>query len=202
MCYPSLIDTFWSLSYRADPRSRQIADRHYNRQKIGAPQFVPPGRCMVLRHDDDALWVTSFPIADYVQHAWAGAWMNSLFRNETSFPDSTSPPALSSDIIREAVAITISYTLETPSWNQEIPTLGMVSFVDPGKIRHKRDPGRCYTKAGFSHVGYTRKGLYAFQLLPSQFPDPLPVPPTSCPWLPPDPTTRIYPPIYPTETAA
>ena len=38
----------WSLSNRADPFARDIADRHYNRQKIGSPQFVPPGRCVVL----------------------------------------------------------------------------------------------------------------------------------------------------------
>lgn len=74
--------TFWQPSNRADPRAAAIADRHYNRQKIGAPQFVPPGRCMVLRHDDDALWVTSWPFAEYVQHAWPGAWMNSCFRKE------------------------------------------------------------------------------------------------------------------------
>jgi len=38
----------WRMSWRADPVGRDIADRHYNRQKIGAAQFVPPGRCVVL----------------------------------------------------------------------------------------------------------------------------------------------------------
>ena len=42
----------WSLSWRADPRAAAIADRHYNRQKPGADQFVPPGRCVVLRIDE------------------------------------------------------------------------------------------------------------------------------------------------------
>jgi len=27
----------WQLSHRADPKARDIADRHYNRQKIGTP---------------------------------------------------------------------------------------------------------------------------------------------------------------------
>ena len=38
----------WRLSHRADPEARVLADRHYNRQKPGTPQFVPPGRCLVL----------------------------------------------------------------------------------------------------------------------------------------------------------
>jgi len=41
--------------------ARPLADRHYNRQKIGAPQFVPPGRCVVLLTEQaTALWVTSW----------------------------------------------------------------------------------------------------------------------------------------------
>ena len=45
-------ESLWRLSYRADPRTRVLADRHYNRQKIGAAQFVPPGACLVLRTID------------------------------------------------------------------------------------------------------------------------------------------------------
>lgn len=57
----------WHISDRADPRARVIADRHYNRQKIGTPQFVPPGRCLVLLTEKaDALWITSFPFAESV----------------------------------------------------------------------------------------------------------------------------------------
>lgn len=54
----------WRLSWRADPAARAIADRHYNRQKPGAAQFVPPGRCLVLKaFDGSAVWVTSWPFA-------------------------------------------------------------------------------------------------------------------------------------------
>lgn len=42
--------------------------------------------------------------------------------------------------------------------------------------RRKRDPGRCYLKAGFRHVGFTAGGLHAFQMLPSEMPEPLLVP--------------------------
>jgi hypothetical protein len=140
----------WERSWRADPAARVLADRHYNRQKPGSPQFVPPGRCLVLLSSDQrAVWVTSWPIAAYVQHAWAGAWVNSLFRNEGE--------QLSSDLIRQAVTATVA---EWP----EVPELGMVSFVDAGKVRPKRDPGRCYRRAGWQHAGFTKGGLWAFQL--------------------------------------
>jgi len=55
----------------------------------------------------------------------------------------------------------------------EPPELGMVTFVDPKKTRHKRDPGRCFIKAGFKRVGMTEGGLIALQLLPADMPEPL-----------------------------
>lgn len=149
----------WRLSWRADPVGREIADRHYNRQKVGSPQFVPPGGCVVLVAEG-ALWVTSTPIAEYVKHEWAGAWVNSTFRNER--PDLHR----SSDLILEAVAAS-RFLLGLP------PDLGLVTFVDETKTRRKRDPGRCYRRAGFKHVGFTKEDhLWAFQLLPDAMPPP------------------------------
>lgn len=146
----------WTRSWRADPRAVPLADRHYTRQKVGSPQFVPPGRCVVLLTPDaDALWVTSWPYAEYVKHAWAGAWVCSLFRNES--------PHLSSSLITEAIAATRAI------WGDP-PPLGMITFVDAGKVRPKRDPGRCYLRAGFRRVGMTKGGLVALQLLPDQMP--------------------------------
>jgi len=99
---------------------------------------VPPGRCVVLLTEQaDALWVTSWPFAAYVKHAWAGAWICSLFRNESDH--------LSSDLIREAVAETMTV------W-PEVPELGMVTFVNSDKTRPKRDPGRCYLRAGWHYA--------------------------------------------------
>jgi hypothetical protein len=149
---------YWMLSYRADPRALPLADRHYNRQKPGSSQFVPPGRCIVLlTRNEDALWVSSWPFTEFCHHEWAGAWMCTCFRNES--------PILSSLLIREAVAITRML------WG-EPPALGMVSFVNPKKIRKKRDPGRCFKKAGFSQVGMTKKGLIAFKMEPWDMPEP------------------------------
>ena len=144
----------WALSHRADPISAAIADRHYSRQTPGSPQFVPPGRCLVLR-SDSALWVTSWPFAEYVKHAWPGAWICSLFRNEGD--------VLSSLLIREAVAAS--------RWRwPTMPALGMVTFIDRGKTRPKKDPGYCYLMAGFKPCGRTKGGLYAMQMLPDAMP--------------------------------
>jgi len=131
----------WRLSWRADPVVRALADRHYSRQKIGADQFVPPGRCLVLKTADaTAAWIVSWPFAEYAHHAWAGAWMNSMFRNEGGH--------LSSDLIRWAVAHTRA------RW-PDVPDLGIVSFVDTSKTEPKEVPSWCYRRAGFTHVGFT-----------------------------------------------
>jgi len=150
----------WCLSHRADPEAVAIADRHYNRQKIGSPQFVPPGRCIVLKTlCGRALWVSSWPFAEYVKHDWAGAWVNSLFRNEGQ------PHLKSSLLIRQAVAVTRHI------WGDP-PPLGLVTFVDAFHVRRKRDPGRCYRKAGFRQVGFTKGNLWAWQLMPADMPEP------------------------------
>lgn len=151
----------WHLSHRYDTRALPLADRHYNRRKVGSPQFVPPGRNVVLLTETaDALWVTSWPFAQFVRHAWAGAWVCSLFRNEA--PERY----LSSELIAKAVAATRAVFGDPPA-------LGIVTFVDPKKTRAKRDPGRCYRRAGWREVGRTRKaGLVALQLLPADMPAP------------------------------
>jgi len=148
------MESLWKDSHRGDKRALPLADRHYNRQKPGSPQFVPPGRCLVfLTEEADALWVTSWPYAKYVMHQWAGAWVNSLFRNES--------PYLSSELIKQAVRRTREI------W-PDIPEQGLVTFIDSKKIR-STNPGCCYKKAGFKHVGFTkRRGYYVLQLLPKE----------------------------------
>jgi hypothetical protein len=111
---------------------------------------------VLLSGGADALWVSSWPFAEYVRHEWAGAWMCSCFRNES--------PHLSSDLIRQAVAATRWH------WG-EPPALGMVTFVDPTKVRRKRDWGRCYRKAGWAPCGYTKGGLVALRLDPADMPE-------------------------------
>lgn len=158
----------WQTSWRADPDARVIADRHYNRRAIGAAQFVPPGRCVVLVIPLEAFWVTSWQFAECVRHAWPGAWVCSAFRNER--PDLH----LSSTLIVEALAATQSV------W--PAPPQGMITFVNRDKTKPKRDPGRCYLKAGFHASGTraccaalpseTKAGLVALHMDPSEMPSP------------------------------
>ena len=149
----------WQLSNSCDPQARKLADDHYSRQKPGSMRFAPPGRCFVLLTIcQKAYWVTSWPYAEYTKHAWAGAWVCSAFRNIGV------SAVLSSELIRQAIACTL--------WNyKRAPELGMITFVDEGKVRRKRDPGRCFIKAGFKPVGYTQGGLRALQLLPEDMPN-------------------------------
>jgi hypothetical protein len=149
----------WVRANRFDPDCLPLADRHYNRRKVGSPQFVPPGRCLVLK-TDGALWVTSWPFAEYVKHAWPGAFVNSLFRKECG--------GVASEFIREACAATAA---EWPA----LPALGMITFIDPNEVEARKVRGRLaighsYFEAGFVHVGYTKAGLWAMQLRPQDFP--------------------------------
>lgn len=160
----------WAKSWRADPVARALADRHYNRQKVGAPQFVPPGACVVLRSlDGKAFWVTSMPKAEYVKHAWAGAWMCSAYRREGG--------PLASEAITSAVAASL-YLSTVP-----ISPHGFVTFIDPREVpgfirRTATGPvmewGYSYLKAGWHYAGWTKGGLFARQLLPADFPAPRP----------------------------
>ncbi len=140
----------WRRSHRFDPAGVALADRHYSRQK---PE------------NSKAVFGLSFPKAEFVKHAWAGAWIVSIFRNEKSGP-------LASDMIREAMA-----HMQT---EYDVPALGCVTFVDPKKVngvmeRGERIKGFCFHKAGFRAVGETKGGLLAWQMLPKELPAPLAV---------------------------
>jgi hypothetical protein len=160
---PATTDSIWRRSHRFDTPARLIADRHYSRQKPGSPQFMPPGSCRVLiAANSKAIFGLSFPKAEFVKHAWAGAWICSIFRNEEAGP-------LASQMIREAMAI-----MQT---EYDVPALGCVTFVDPkmvpGILVHgERVKGFCFWKAGFRAVGETKSGKIAWQLLPSGMPAP------------------------------
>ncbi|HLH92113.1 MAG TPA: hypothetical protein VKX28_27075 [Xanthobacteraceae bacterium] len=153
--------SIWRQSNRADPRAVALADRHYSRQKPGSPQFMPPGSCRVLvASNSKAVFGLSFPKAEYVKHAWAGAWVVSIFRNEEAGP-------LASDMIRQAMA-----HMRT---EYEVPALGCVTFVDPKMVdgvlvRGERMKGFCFWKAGFRLVGETKSGKLAWQMLPADMP--------------------------------
>lgn len=125
----------WRQSWRADPAARDLADRHYNRQTIGAQQFVPPGACAVFVAGDpvDALWITSAPRAEYVAHAWAGAWICTLYRNER-------PGRRSSDLIRDAIAATRDVLGDPPDLGMELTPDRMPAPAPPRPRTVPRTP--------------------------------------------------------------
>lgn len=128
----------WIITNKGDQECRVLADRHYSRQKIGARQFTRPGRNLVLRTEiADAVWVTWSGIRD----DGIDAWECTIFRNESAY--------LSSDLIREAVEITIR------EWGQP-PTDGIITYVDQTKVRSV-NPGFCFLKAGWRKSGRSKR---------------------------------------------
>jgi hypothetical protein len=63
-----------------------------------------------------------------------------VFRNES--------PTLSSELIREADAL---------AWRRW-PEQRHFTYVEDGKVRHKRDPGRCFLRAGWRVCGRNADG--------------------------------------------
>lgn len=122
---------------------------------------MPPGSCRVLLAENrKAVFGLSFPKREFVRHAWAGAWVCSIFRNEEAGP-------LASMMIRDAIAIMRS--------QYEVPELGCITFVDPTKVRGvpvrgERVKGFCFMMAGFELVGETKGGKLAWQLKPAHMP--------------------------------
>ena len=155
--------SLWTQTNRCDVATRMIADRHYNRQSIGSRNFVPPGRCLVLYGENKsgmAFWVTSWPYAEYVLHAWGGSFICSAFRNENF--------GVASTLIIDAVKRTVDFF-------NVIPPLGFITFIDRSKVepikrRGYLHWGYSYEKAGFKYEGETKGGLKVMRLHSEDFP--------------------------------
>lgn len=147
----------FEVANRADRRCAALADRHYNRRAVGARQFVPPGKPLVLFRPG-VLWVTLAQL--HQDHAWPGAWVCSIFRNETSW--------LSSALIRTAVDRTIA------EWGPLPTPHRMITFVDAAKTAARRSrhagAGACFRHAGWSEIGRTKGGHGRAELLVLQCP--------------------------------
>ena len=146
-------DGAWHVVSRCDPRARALADRHYSRQTVGAREFMANGRPLVMLTIDGAAVWGAIENLDPVGHL---RWRCSLFRNEA--------PArhLSSDLVREATRRTRLY------WRRRygsVPPVPLQTEVHPERTRRKRDPGRCFRRAGWVVVGESR-GLVVLQAPP------------------------------------
>ena len=129
---------------------------HYSRQTPGAQDFMGSGWTFVLYHESDAGRAVWGVILNRAPGTEEWRWRCSVFRNESSIQ--------SSDMIKAATAETYSY------WERKYhgrPGVPLTTEVDPARVRRKRDPGRCFIKAGWRRVGVTKdKGLIVFEAPP------------------------------------
>ena len=148
-----MIDGYWLSANKADPRAIALYERHYsaNHYRDGRRrvQFVSPGETMVLLTVCcRALFVW---VRNTVERLDGQTGVNcAIFRNEGA--------ALSSDLIREADRLA----------DQRWPGERHFTYVDDAKVRHKRDPGRCFRKAGWTVAGRNVTGrLTLLEKVPS-----------------------------------
>ena len=148
---------WWKVD-RDDPRARDLVDGtgrwagngpHYSRQTPGAADFMGSGKNLVLLTDcERAVWGA---IENRVPGKDEWRWRCSVFRNLGA--------GLSSDLIREATDLTYDY------WRLHygaLPSVPLTTEVDPNATRRKRDPGRCFIKAGWRRL-FERNGLVVLQ---------------------------------------
>ena len=124
---------------KCDAESAILADRHYSRQSVGSPQFMPPGKTIVLRNSEGTV-VFGWLWQDKRDDGQRG-FNCSIFRNESN--------RQSSSIIREAEELARMF------WGDN----RMFTYVDasnirpqPHKFRKPRVPGRCFLKAGWKFL--------------------------------------------------
>lgn len=140
-------DPLWHVVARDDRRARALADQHYSRQTPGAKDFMASGRTLVLlSHDGLAVWGA----IENMDPAGNPRWRCSIFRRERECL------ARASDLVIAATAMTYGH------WRRRMPSVPLQTEVDPSKTRHKRDPGRCFRRAGWVEVD-RRRGLVVLQ---------------------------------------
>ena len=136
----------WIITNKGDQDCRELADRHYSRQKVGSKQWTRPGRNLVLRTvDAKAVWVTWSGIRDDGLEAFECT----IFRNESEH--------LSSELIKWAIFATVC------EWGGEIPRDGFITYVNQQKV-NSEIPGYCFKRAGWKRTGQSkRRKLALFQ---------------------------------------
>ena len=128
---------------RFDQVPRLLADRHYSRTSVGNPQFVGPGRVIVLR---DAAGLVVFAWRWQLKDRPDGriGYECAIFRNESK--------RLSSEIILEAAEFAALEWGPGPAF----------TYVDPLRVASE-NPGYCFKVAGWKSAGYSRSGKLALE---------------------------------------
>jgi len=134
-----------------DPRGREIADRHYSRQSVGAKGYVGPGERFAFLHDDGAGGRALWAVCRSLDPVGVMQWRNSIFRNESS--------TRSSSLI--AAALLQTYLVWQRRY-REIPPEDLTTEIDIEATADRRSksapPGICYRHAGWDFVRHVPKG--------------------------------------------
>ena len=135
----------WMRVTKFDPRAAALADRHYNRRKIGSPQFMPPGETVVLLWDDESAvfgWWRPHPNSGIKQMNGLNGWTCTIFRSES--------PCLSSGMILEAEDF-------LKGLHVSIGPDGLLTYVWDKKVK-SCNPGYCFKMAGWKVIGRSADG--------------------------------------------
>ena len=102
---------------------------------------MPPGQTLVLVRDDAVFgWWRPHPRSGLKAMNGLDGWTCTIFRNTGAL--------LSSELILEAERILAARHTCGPS--------GMLTYVDRKKVR-SANPGYCFKRAGWKHVGFARR---------------------------------------------
>lgn len=137
--------TYWQQVGKFDPRTANLADRHYNRRKVGSPQFMPPGQTLILlSHDECAVfgWWRPHPDSGIPSINGLDGWTCTIFRNESQ--------TLSSVLILDAEKALYQA-------GHDIGPDGFLTYVWDSKIRSS-NPGYCFKRAGWQVRGRSADG--------------------------------------------
>lgn len=137
----------WRQTWVADPKARELADRHYSRGTVGAAQFAPPGYKVVLVLPGyKGLWVSQTVTPGMPRADGGEYWYCSLFRNESS--------RLASVLIRQAIEATLWV------WrHHRLPADGFRTFIKESAIQAPptgKAHGWTFEQVGFQPTGYTK----------------------------------------------
>lgn len=131
----------WRATHKFNPRAVALADRHYSRVSLGAPQFMPPGESIVLlTHEATAVWGWWRPGAGQRTRDGFDAWTCTIFRNES--------PILSSELVLDA---------EQALAGHDIGPDGLLTYVWDDRVRSE-NPGYCFKRAGWRPIGRSVDG--------------------------------------------
>ena len=142
--YPQ-VSEHWYLTRDGNRECFAMYRRHYSSRKNNHPkqrQFVGPGDPMVL--------ISSCGLAMFV-------WIKQAFRRDGQ-PGVNCAVFRNEGRVLSSRLITEAATLARLRW----PGERLFTFVDARQVRHKRDPGRCFARAGWQRDGESKRGLLIF----------------------------------------